>query len=203
MGEASTTRTRAANVRWTVAAGISIVAVLLAACGSFTATAPPSAAGAVTSATPAPPATAPPSPTPSPTSDPEAVRKTAAAAYLAAAETANTDFKALDQQYKPFKTVAEVAAYGAAAAKIEQAFVSAVNKIAMPPDASGDVWSLVIWAYEAKGTDEVWSEYLPTDPPLDAYWLTRLDLREWGDGPRAASNRVRADIGLPPVSDGR
>ncbi len=201
MREASTTRTRAANVRWTVAAG-SIVAVLLAACGSATTTAPPSAAGAVTSATPAPPATAP-SPTPSPTSDPEAVRKTAAAAYLAAAETANTGFKALDQQYKPFKTVAEVAAYGAAAAKIEQAFVSALNQIAMPPDASGDVWSLVISANEAKGTDEVWSEYLPTDPPLDAYWLTRLDLTNWGEGPQAASNRVRADIGLPPVSDGR
>jgi hypothetical protein len=202
MGEASTTMSRTANKRWTVAAEISIVAVLLAACGSVTTTAP-SAAGAVISTTPAMPATAPSSPTPSPTFDPEAVRKTAAAAYLVAAETANTGFKALDQQYKPFRTVAEVAAYGAAAAKIEQAFVSAVNKIAMPPEASGDVWSLVITANEAEGTDEVWSEYLPTDPPLDAYWLTRLDLTNWGDGPQAASNRVRADIGLPPVSDGR
>ena len=129
------------------------------------------------------------------TPDPEAVRKTAAATYLAAAEASNTASKALAAKYKTFGTLARARAYYKANAKIIGTFVARVRNVTVPADTAADFHSMTAkWLavqsanVEASGAKS-WST-------LDS--AGTAELIAWRLA-TAASNLVRSDVGLPPV----
>ena len=181
-------------MRWLLA-----IALLVSACGGTverSAPAPaatPSAAAAVNLATAGPTPTE--VPTPSPTPDPEAVRKTAAAAYLAAAESANKAYKALLSKYKTFDTLTRARAYYKAVAKIDGEFIAKVKKILVPADTAADLHALIAkdaasQALEIEGSGaQSWTE---VDSVIAA--LEKADRAS-----TAAANLIRSDLGLPPI----
>jgi hypothetical protein len=179
------------------------IAVLVAACGGATDSLPsgsitafaavhspaPSAVPVVAAATPTS------SPSPSPTPDPEAIRKTAATAYLAVAKAANKAGDALDKKYKTFGTVKRARAYFKAAAKIEGDFIAGVKNLVVPADTSGDLHALVV-----------------KDTALQSLYIEGSAAKSWASvysvstaaqkasrAASAAANLIRSDLGLPPV----
>ena len=179
-------------------------AIMVAACGGATASQPSGSsaafAAAITSAPTTSPVAAAPTPTyspsPSQTPNPEAVRKTAADAYLAAAETANKAFKALNKKYKTIATLKVARAYQKAAAKIDGASRKdeADHLPQFPDDTKGDVHSMLAkWLevqsleIEASGVKS-WGALLSVEKALLSA----------GRKSTAASNLVRSDLGLRP-----
>jgi hypothetical protein len=183
-----------------------VIALLVAACGGATDSAPPGSQAAFAADTapptalpvavaPTPTPSATPSPTSTPTPDPEAVRKTAADAYLAAAETSNKAFKTLDKKYKTFGTLSRARAYYKASAKIDLAFINKMKGITFPDDTKGDVHSMVakwleVQSLETEGSGvKSWTAVLSVQKAL-----TTASRKA-----SAASNLVRSDLGLPPT----
>jgi hypothetical protein len=135
------------------------------------------------------------SPRPSASPDPEAIRKAAASAYLAAAETANSAYKALDKKYPHLTTLARVHAYNKASAKIEGTFILAIKRLVVPADTVGDLHSLVAKATSVQALD---LEAAVTRTYADALRLEPSQIAA-GRAYTASANLVRSDLNLPPV----
>ena len=120
------------------------IAVLVAACGGAAETVPVASSVPPAALSSSPPTTqGAPGPTPTsaliatPTPDPEAVRKTAAASYLAAASAYNKAAKALDKKYKTLGSLARVRAYYKGLAKIEGTFLGGLRLYRLAPRSCG------------------------------------------------------------------
>ena len=154
---------------------------------------PPPAAGASLAPGASPGASSVPEATPAP--DPEAVRKAAAAAYLAAAKKSTKATDRLAKRYKVFRTLKRARAYYRQEAKLSGEFIHDIKGIAVPADTAADLHDLVRrWtadqALELEGSvARSWAEI------DDVQAATRKSYRK----STAAANLLRADLGLPPV----
>jgi hypothetical protein len=172
-------------------------ALLLGGCGATTVPESSVATSSSVTLSPAPSLVAP-SLAPTPTPDPEALRKAAASAYLAAASKANKANKAnnaLRKKYRHDATLAGARAFYKGEAAIEGSFIKAVRAIIWPPDTAGDAHTLIV-----------------RETALQALDLEGARVRTWADvgsvekaltgaerAATAAANLVRSDLGLPPV----
>lgn len=167
--------------RLALVAGITALALGLAACGS----ASPSAAGTPAAAAPASAGAG---------STASASGGPAALAYLAAANVAKLANAALDQQYAGRTlTLAESKAYYRAAAAIDASFLGTVRGITFPDNASAAAVALL----NQVGADEALDEQVvgaATGTDEKAIIAGRAaDLKAVA----AAGNQLRADLGLP------
>lgn len=178
--------------------GIGALAIIIAGCGVATSsgsapppvvvsvTLPPSAGASEGTAS---------TPVVSPTPNPETVRKTAAAAYLASAEAGNKAREALYAKYKTFANLSKARSFYRAYSTIEGAFLAKLKRITVPADTKADMHSLIaklaaVQALAVEGSGvKSWTEQVTLDGALV----------KAARAVSAAANLVRSDLGLPPV----
>jgi hypothetical protein len=164
-----------------VFAGLAAVGLLSVGCGSSS----PSA----TTTTPAPVATATPTATPTPD-----YRVTAAAAYLAAADTVNAGFDALNKAYPgtTFTSIAQAKRYWSHAEALDRTFLTAIFAITYPPFMKADV-DAQIAAQTKVVADDAELAAAPTDKAAQAADTTDSTAEA------GTANVVRHDLSLPQV----
>ena len=188
----------------TLAAGA--LAIILVGCGGSPATpssaivadAVPSSAPTVTAvptARPTPTATPTPLPPPTPAPDPEAVRKTAGAAYLAAVAPYNKTIKTLWRQYRHKTSLSANKAYCSKLAANEHTWLLAMQKIVVPADTTADARALIRFAAGAEAHLRACAK-----AGTSASWLRSWNLaRKANDRSFEAANLVRLDLGIAPI----
>lgn len=171
------------------------VAGITVALGLTACSAPPIAAPSLgPAAFSAAPASAP-AVTPVPSVDPEVLRKTAAAAYKAAADKANAARLAIDKKYPMDMTLKQARSYFAALAKVEGSFVVALKKIIVPPDTASDLKTLIV---RVNAVQSLYVEMSRARSIADVNGAT-ADLTRVNRQASAAANQLRSDLSLPPV----
>jgi hypothetical protein len=171
-------------------AALIVACFLVVACAGQTSPAPASPGPSTTSIVGIASAGASPSSTP----DQEAIRKTAASAYAAAAKATNAAETKLDKKYPSSMSLRQAHAYYAALAKIDGTFIVAIRKIAVPVDTAADMHTLIVRETAAQAIFLEASKARASD-------LTAManDLTKAARNASAAANQIRSDLGLPPV----
>ncbi|MGA8634632.1 MAG: hypothetical protein WB805_07230 [Candidatus Dormiibacterota bacterium] len=164
-------------------AAFAAVGLLSVGCGSSS---PPA-----TTTTPAPVVTATPTDVPTATPTPD-YRVTAAAAYLAAADTVNSGFDALNKAYPgtTFTSISQAKRYWSQAETLDRAFLTATFAITYPPFMKADV-DAQIAAQTKVVADDTELAADPTDKAAQAADTTD-SAAEAG-----TANVVRHDLSLP------
>jgi hypothetical protein len=187
------------------------VSCLLAGCGSTTPTAPPAspagspAVQAEASAPVADPVRSPASygnalpsastaPLPTPAPDPDAGRKAAAAQYLAAGAARHQAIEALRSPVND----KQVARYERKAADIWDKWLAAAKLIQVPAGTSADLQSLIRIVNRYQAVQRGASAALAARP-MDDWYSARRKLRDLEGKLVDAADRVRSDLGLPPL----
>ena len=168
-----------------VFAGFAAVGVLSVGCGRSS----PSA----TTPTPAPVATATPTAVPTATPTPD-YRVTAAAAYLAAADTVYSGFDALNKAYPgtTFTSIAQAKRYWSQAATLDRTFLTTIFAITYPAAMKADVDAEIAAQTKVVAEDtELAAD--PTDKAAQAAVTTDITAEA------RAANVVRHDLSLPQV----
>ena len=145
----------------------------------------------LSSSDPAPSASASPQPTPTP--DAEAVRKAAAAGYLAAAGRATDALVAAWPRGNSSDSRAGAKAEGRRVSEAWGVFVAAMKQLEVPADTEADLRALIRRA-------TVVQEFSLTQPPFDgtdAWWDFRRQLRNKRAKLDESADKVRAHLGLP------
>lgn len=176
--------------RWSVPL-LGVVAVLTVACGS---TATPTLPGP-SSSPPTVGIVGSPAPVASASLDPEALRKTAGAAYLAAVKASKIEQRAADKKCPSKMTLKQAHACFAAQAKVDGDFVAAIKKLVVPPDTAGDLHTLIVRETALQASDLVMAHAGSIKELNDR----TADNRRAGDAATAAANQLRSDLNLPPV----
>lgn len=140
-------------------------------------------------------ATASVSPPPSPSGNADTMRKAAAAAYVYAAKVTNAARAKLNKQYPDSFTLKQVHTYNAAASKIESAFIAALKRIVLPPDATADMHTFLV---RETALQAIEIEQSTTRTIADANDAGPSVVRAFRDA-LAAANQLRSDLNLPPV----
>lgn len=170
------------------AAALALICALVVACGETVAPSsvpspPPSLAASIAT------------PTARPTVAPEVIRKAAATAYVAAAETFNKALKALDKKYVSFGTYARARAYYKADSKLRAVFIGALKLLAVPSDTAGDLHALIAKETAVQAL-EIEGSAVKTNADLVSVEKALVSAQRAGT---AAANLIRSDLGLPPV----
>jgi hypothetical protein len=166
-------------------AGFAAVGLLSVGCGSSS----PSA----TTTTPAPVATATPTAVPTATPTPD-YRVTAAAAYLAAADTVYSGFDTLNKAYPntTFASITQAKRYWSQAETLDRTFLSTIFAITYPAFMKADV-DAEIAAQTKVVADDTELAADPTDKAAQAADTTEIRAAA------GAANVVRHDLSLPQV----
>lgn len=156
-------------------------------------TVPSSSPGLTATAEPTVAAT--PLPTPAATLDPEAVRKAAGAAYLAAVAPYNKAIKTLYRENRNKTSLKASRTYCTKLADSERTWLLALQKIVVPADTTADVKALI----RLSAADEAHLRSCAKSRSF-ADWNTAWDRAEKAFSKAVeAANLVRLDLGLPPV----